>query len=124
MQLQWRLNGQNLPDGTNADLFFSRLHGTNGGSYTFVASNSFGAITSSLASVAPMSVAGWASSAYGTTNPPLNLSNAVVISLSGDAAEALRSDGTVATRAYRVPMCRPLFPISWKLPIARPTSWG
>jgi len=97
MQTQWRLNGQNVPDGTNADLVFSRLRGTNGGSYTFVASNSFGAVTSSVVLVMPVSIVGWGSSVYGTTNPPINLSNAVAVSLWGELAEALRADGTVAT---------------------------
>jgi alpha-tubulin suppressor-like RCC1 family protein len=97
MQTQWRLNGQDLPGVTNANIFFTRLRGTDGGSYTFVASNSFGAITSSVALVAPVSVVGWGGGVYGVTNPPINLSNAVAVSLQGDVAEALRADGTVAT---------------------------
>ena len=96
MQIQWRLNGQDLPGGTNADLVFNRLRRTNSGNYTLVASNSFGAITSSVAMLAPMSVVGWGSSVYGATNPPVNLSDAVAIAVNNEVAEALRVDGTVA----------------------------
>jgi hypothetical protein len=95
MQIQWKLNGQDLPGGTNADLVFNRVHRTNSGNYILVASNSFGAITSSVAILAPMSVVGWGSSVYGTTNPPVNLSDAVAIAVNNEVAEALRADGTV-----------------------------
>ena len=97
MQFQWRLDGQDLPDRTNADLFFSRLRGTNGGGYSLVASNSFGAVTSSVALVAPVSVVGWGSSGYNSTNPPANLTNAVALTINGELAAALRADGTVVT---------------------------
>ena len=97
LQLQWRMNGQDLPSGTNADLVFSRLRRTNSGNYTLVASNSFGAITSSVAVLAPMSVVGWGASIYGATNPPVNLSDAVAIAVNNEVAEALRADGSVAT---------------------------
>ena len=48
-----------------------------------------------------MSVGGWGASVYGTTNPPLSLSNAVAVSLSGDAAEALRPMAPWPPGAYR-----------------------
>jgi alpha-tubulin suppressor-like RCC1 family protein len=97
MQIQWRLNGQDLPGGTNVDLIFSRTHRTNAGNYTLMVSNSFGAVTSSITMLAPMSVVGWGSSVYGTTNPPINLSDAVAIAVNNEVAEALRANGTVAT---------------------------
>jgi hypothetical protein len=95
MQLQWLLNGQNLPGGSNADVVFPRVHRTNSGNYVLVASNSFGALTSSVTMLAPMSVVGWGSSIYGATNPPLNLSDAIAIAVNNEVVEALRADGTV-----------------------------
>ena len=106
MQLQWRMNGQDLLNGTNADLVFGRLRSTNSGSYLLVASNSFGAITSSVALLAPMSVVAWGTSAYGVngaTNPPLNLSDAIAMSVNNEYVEALRANGTVTNWGVQAP---------------------
>jgi alpha-tubulin suppressor-like RCC1 family protein len=93
--LQWQLDGQDVPGQTNPDFSFSRIRSTNGGSYTLIASNGFGSVTSSVAKVFPVSLIGWGTSIYGTTNVPLTLTNAIAVALSFESAEALRSDGTV-----------------------------
>lgn len=46
---QWRLNGVDLPGQTNAALTFSPVLPTDGGGYSLVISNSFGAVTSAVA---------------------------------------------------------------------------
>jgi hypothetical protein len=60
-----------------------------------IASNGFGSVTSSVAKVFPVSLIGWGTSVYGTTNVPITLTNAIAVALSFESAEALRSDGTV-----------------------------
>jgi hypothetical protein len=96
LQLQWQFNGQNLPGQTNTDVPFARLNRTNAGNYVLIASNSFGAVTSSVASLAPMSVVAWGTSIYGATNPPVNLSDAVALAVNTECAVTIRANGTIA----------------------------
>ncbi|HTR42039.1 MAG TPA: immunoglobulin domain-containing protein, partial [Pseudomonadales bacterium] len=57
MSLQWQFNGTNLIDGgqisgsTSSNLVISSAQFANGGSYQFIASNSYGAVTSSIVSL-------------------------------------------------------------------------
>jgi immunoglobulin I-set domain protein/Ig-like domain-containing protein/VCBS repeat protein len=98
--LRWQLDGQDVPGQTNPDFNFSSIRSTNGGSYTLIASNGFGSVTSSVAKVFPVSVIGWGTSVYGTTNVPLTLTDAIAVAVSFESAEALRSDGTVTNWGF------------------------
>lgn len=101
MDYQWQLNGTDIPGATNTDFAFDAIGWTNGGNYSFIAQNSFGAVTSSVAKLFPVSVVIWGQySPYFATNVPLNLSNAIAIMSSMDIAMALRSDGTVTNWGY------------------------
>jgi alpha-tubulin suppressor-like RCC1 family protein len=48
---QWRRNGVNLPGATNSTLLLPEVHADDAGTYTLVASNSFGVLTSLPATV-------------------------------------------------------------------------
>jgi hypothetical protein len=51
LAFQWRLDGMDLPGQTNAALTFSTVLPADGGGYSLVISNSFGAVTSAVATV-------------------------------------------------------------------------
>jgi len=48
---RWRFNGADLPTGTNATLTVTNAQPPNGGSYTVVVTNAYGAVTSSVATL-------------------------------------------------------------------------
>ncbi len=48
---QWRQNGTNIANGTNSVLYFTNLQFSAAGNYELVVSNSFGAVTSSIATL-------------------------------------------------------------------------
>ena len=58
MSYQWRLNGANLPDATNATLVLTNAQPNQAGAYSVVASNAYGTATSSnaLLTVLPMRI--------------------------------------------------------------------
>ena len=66
----WRLNGSDIPGATGPALGLTNLQVSDGGNFTAVLANSFGAITSSAAtvSVTPSIVVGWGEGTYGQTN--------------------------------------------------------
>jgi len=49
LNFQWQLNGTNLPGGTDSTLSFSPVQTNDSGNYTVIITNSYGAITSSVA---------------------------------------------------------------------------
>jgi hypothetical protein len=51
LRFQWRLNGTNVVNATNAVLVVSNAQPVNGGNYTVVVTNDHGAVTSSIASL-------------------------------------------------------------------------
>ncbi|HEU5072265.1 MAG TPA: immunoglobulin domain-containing protein [Verrucomicrobiae bacterium] len=95
LHCQWQFNGQDLAAATNADLPFAPVRMNSGGQYRFIASNAFGAVTSSIATLMPVSVVAWGNSTYSLTNVPASLTNAVAVAAGPQLAAALRADGTV-----------------------------
>ncbi len=51
LSFQWFLNGTNLPGATNATFYLAAAQVTNAGSYTVVATNAVGSVTSSVAAL-------------------------------------------------------------------------
>jgi alpha-tubulin suppressor-like RCC1 family protein len=96
LQYQWRFNGADISGATNDTLAFGRLHLTNGGNYALVATNSFGAITSSVVKLTAQQVLVWGDNIYAETNMPPGLTNAIAISANFFNNIVLRADGTVA----------------------------
>lgn len=95
LQLQWRFNNNNIPGATNDTLIFDRVHVANMGAYMFVASNSFGAVTSAVINLTVRQLVAWGDNTFGATNMPANLTNIAAISANFYGNIALRADGTV-----------------------------
>ena len=95
LQLQWLLNSNNLDGATNDTLNFDRVHLTNAGYYTLVASNSFGAITSAVINLNVRQLVVWGDNVNGVTNMPPGLTNVAAISAGFYGNIALRADGTI-----------------------------
>jgi uncharacterized protein (TIGR02597 family) len=100
MQLQWRYSPssppvwQDLPGATNEDLVLDPLRATNAGVYSFVASNAFGSVTSSNATIAVRQILIWGDLSNNKTNFPTNLTNAIAIATGNNASMvALRDNG-------------------------------
>ncbi len=51
IKYQWRFNGVALSGATNSDLVFNSVRATNSGNYFVIATNSFGSVTSAVASL-------------------------------------------------------------------------
>jgi alpha-tubulin suppressor-like RCC1 family protein len=94
---QWRFNGTNLATATGSALGFSNVQFSASGPYDCVLSNSFGSITSSVATLAvtPSIVVGWGSGAFGKTNHPAALTNVIAIAAGYSHSLALQSNGVV-----------------------------
>ena len=95
LQLQWLVNSNNIPGATNDTLNFDRVRLTNAGSYTLVASNSFGAVTTAVINVTVRQLVTWGDNVNGVTNMPPGLTNVAAISANFYGNIALRQDGTV-----------------------------
>jgi outer membrane protein assembly factor BamB len=100
---QWRLGDTNLGSATNSKLTLPGVQFANAGNYTVVVTNAYGSVTSAVAvltvsSAAPSQgwVVAWGDNAYGQTNVPAGLSNAVAVAAGSEHSLALRYDGTVA----------------------------
>lgn len=96
MTIQWRFNGQDIAGATNEDLVFAPVGVSDAGTYSFVASNAFGSVTSTNVVLTVRQVVVWGANSYGQTNVPVSLTNAIAI-CGGNYynAIALRDDGTV-----------------------------
>ena len=95
LQLQWLFNSNNIPGATNDTLNFDRVHLANAGSYTLVASNSFGAVTSAVINLTVQQLVVWGGNINNATNMPPGLTNVAAISANFYGNIALRQDGTV-----------------------------
>ncbi len=93
---QWRLAATNLPGVTGDSLTLSNVAYAQAGSYTVVASNSAGAVTSAKGVLAVVPLATWGRNTNGTTVVPPGLSNVVAVGGGNTHSLALRSGGTVA----------------------------
>lgn len=97
LALQWKRNGIDIPDATNATLRFTSLTDANGGSYTIHLSNHLG-----KASSAPMNLVVHPGTPPGTAvawslnGPSAALGVVQDLALGSGFAIALRPDGTVA----------------------------
>ena len=105
MKLQWRIGTntppgplawQNLPGATNEDLVFDPLRVSDMGTYSLVASNNFGAVTSSIVGLIVRQVVAWGDNSNGQTNVPVSLTNATAVVANAYENLALKDDGTVA----------------------------
>ncbi len=107
LTMQWLQNGAPAFSGTN-DLVFSRSMPQQGGTYQFVASNPFGAVTSSVAQITFTRLAQWGTGPA-LSNAPFNLGTVVAVASGYTHALAINADGTVsawatnATTATNVP---------------------
>jgi trimeric autotransporter adhesin len=102
LQHQWRKSGSSIYGATNVSYLINSADRTNAGTYDVVVSNTYGALTSSIASLA---VAARAAPTYPPAGTVVNLTgallpdgltNIVAVSAARYHALALRSDGTVA----------------------------
>jgi uncharacterized repeat protein (TIGR01451 family) len=104
---QWLQNGLPGASGTNI-LSFSRAMPQQGGTYQLIASNPFGAVTSSVAQITFTRLVQWGTGPA-LTNAPFNLGTVVAVASGYSHALALNADGTVsawatnATTATNVP---------------------
>jgi alpha-tubulin suppressor-like RCC1 family protein len=94
MQLTWFQNGSPVASDTK-ELLFERALPQHGGAYQLIASNSFGSVTSSVATITFSKVATWGG-APGLTNAPVDLGNVLAVASGYTHALAIRSDRTVA----------------------------
>jgi alpha-tubulin suppressor-like RCC1 family protein len=97
LSLQWQFNSNNIPGATGDTLSFDRIHMTNAGVYTLVASNSFGGITSSNINLIVRQLVTWGDPvSQGPTNMPANMTNIAAIAANFFGNIALRNNGTIA----------------------------
>lgn len=92
---QWRFNGENLPDATNATLTLDRLQMSQSGAYSIVVSNAYGVVSSAKAVVQVAQVAAWGDDSAGQTDVPSGLVGVVQVAGGDYHSLALRANGTV-----------------------------
>ena len=90
---QWRLNGTDLSDATNATLTLSNLGPGQAGPYTVTATTFDGSATSREVSLSVGSVAAWGDPAPAALIP--GLTNLLTVAAGTSHSLALRADGTV-----------------------------
>jgi alpha-tubulin suppressor-like RCC1 family protein len=107
MYYQWRLNGTNLLNATNAVLSFPNIQFANGGGYTLFLSNAIGTRLSSPALLSVAELAAWGAGTVivGGTNsgqslPPHGLSNLLSVAGGSLHSLALKPDGRVIAWGY------------------------
>jgi alpha-tubulin suppressor-like RCC1 family protein len=99
---QWRRFGTNLVDGgkisgsATATLVISNVQSGDMGGYAMVASNAFGVVTSSSASLKVWPLLGWGRDNYTQADIPGGLSTVTAVTAGLYHGLALRADGTVA----------------------------
>lgn len=91
---QWRCNGVDLPNATNAALTLSGLRYDQAGFYTVALSNAFGLVVSAKAQLVVQQVAIWGSSLFTFSNQP-PMTNLTAIAAGDDYLLGLKGDGTV-----------------------------
>jgi hypothetical protein len=95
---QWRLNGTNIPGGTDSILVLTGLQVSNSGPIQVVVSNAYGSATNREAVTLLVSatlVVAWGNNFNGQIIVPFTLTNAVNIAAGQMHNLALKSDGTV-----------------------------
>ncbi len=101
LNYQWRLNATNLPGATGASLVFDAVQTTDAGKYDADISNSFGSVTSRVATLTvrdypkPSTIVAWGDNSYGQTTPPAGETNVVAIAAGALQTVLLRQDGTL-----------------------------
>jgi alpha-tubulin suppressor-like RCC1 family protein len=95
LSYQWRFNGNDLPGATAASLVFPSVQLHQAGNYSVVVSNSYGMLTSAVATLDVKLIAGWGRNNFGQTNVPTGLTNVVAIAAADRHNVTLRTDGTV-----------------------------
>ena len=106
LKYQWRFNGQDISDATNATLTLTNLGYNQTGYYDVVVSNPFGVVVTEKVwlRVGQTSVQVWSLSArYAPMNVPPGLTNAVAIAAGSHQVLVLKGDGTVAAWSGAVP---------------------
>lgn len=97
---QWRFNGTNLPDATNATLALSGVRLDQAGAYSVVLSNVFGVVVSAEAVLSVNNVAAWGYGWYGEAAVPGGTTGIVSIAAGGGHNLALRAEGTLVGWGY------------------------
>jgi alpha-tubulin suppressor-like RCC1 family protein len=93
---QWRLNGTNFPDATNATLLLTNLTTANVGNYSVMVSNFVGTRLSVDARLNLLCIVTWGNTnGYNLANVPLALTNVVAIAAGNLHSVALKADGRV-----------------------------
>jgi len=92
---QWCFNGTNIQGATANTLVLTNLQFIQAGSYSVFVSNVYGSVTSSLATLGVSPIAAWGNNAYGQTNIPSGLTNALAVAASLWSSMVLGADGTV-----------------------------
>jgi alpha-tubulin suppressor-like RCC1 family protein len=92
---QWRFNGTNISDATNAICVINNVQPANLGDYCVVITNVAGSITSSIAPLVFGNVAAWGSYASGQSTIPNQCTNALAIGAGYSSSLILNPDHTV-----------------------------
>ena len=90
LSYQWCFNGTNLLGATDSSLTLSNVSLDQAGAYWVVASNRFGTVTSSNATLTVLPIAAWP----GQSEVPASLTNVLGIAAGYDHRLALKTDGT------------------------------
>lgn len=93
---QWTLNGSPINNATNTSYTTAPITSNDLGTYSVVASNSVGAVTSSNAVVTFGPVACWGTSGAASSPPP-NLTNVAAIASASQFSCSLQTDGSIVT---------------------------
>lgn len=102
LSYQAQLNGVNLTDGANitgsesSNVLFSPAGFADNGTLNWIVTNSFGAYTGLVATVAITPVVGWGDNSSGQLQIPALVTNVVSIASGGDHNLALLANGTLA----------------------------
>lgn len=97
LSYQWQFNGEDIAGATNPSLVVSNVRTNDAGQYRVRASNVYGTVVSSNATLALARtvIVGWGKVFTSSPNPPLGLTNVVAIAAGEIFSVALRNDGTV-----------------------------
>ena len=93
---QWQFNGTDLPGKTSSLLVLTNVQLIQSGAYAVKLSNSYGATTSSNATLFVGQLAEWGDNMYSQTNVPPGLINIKEVACGQTHTIALRNDGTIA----------------------------
>jgi len=95
LNYQWRFNGTNLPNATNAFLELRNVQFEQSGLYSVVVSNAFDVKKSIDVDLFVGEVAAWGNNGYGQSFPPSGMTNVIALSGGRYHSLALKADGTV-----------------------------